>query len=212
MRRLVTYLITVLSTVLLTSAAHASSPVVDAFGEACLPERLSFEKSIAHAANIGWTQTLDADDPELERVMSKGLAAVDDPENPDWEMVYNLFYKQVEDKRLYLVMTRFNAPKVIALIGCYIYDFNAIEPIKQETVSKVLNHTLAYSSLDKNGDAYANPDHIISFVWGPPPSLPRQFDTYLSFIPEGSPFVEKTGFSGLVLKSSASEPPQKDSE
>ncbi len=197
------------SAMLLASVASASSAsVVDAFASACLPERLNFEKSHAHAMKTGWTQTLDSDDPELENVMVRGRVAANDPENPDWKMAYNSLVKETNGKRLYLVLTRMVAPDVITLLGCYIYNFNATAPTPPQEVSKLLNHKIAYSSLDKSGDAYADPKQIISHVWGPPPSLPRQFDTYLTYIPENSPLVAKTGFSGTVLKSSTSEPPQ----
>ncbi len=196
------------SLMLAAPAANAAgdNAIVDAFGKACLPERLSFEKSSTRAEAIGWKQVLQSDNPELANVIAKGVAAANDPENPDWKMAYSLFSKQTGNRRLYLVVTRFYAPEVLTLIGCYVYDFNASKPIAPEAVSKLLDHTIAYSTLDKTGDAYIDPSQIVSYVWGPPPSLPRQFDTYLSFIPENSPLVEKTGFSGIVLKSSASEP------
>ncbi len=212
MRQLAPYLVSALIIGASANIALASSPVVDAFGKACLPERLSFEKSKAHAETIGWKQVLDSDDPELKNVMAKSVAAANDPENPDWKMAYNLYSKQANDKRLYLVMTRFFAPDVITLIGCYIYDFDASKPVEPEQVSALLDHKIAYSSLNKSGDAFADPAKIISYVWGPPPSLPRQFDTYLSYIPENSPLVEKTGFSGIVLKSSASQPRPEDTK
>jgi len=205
-RQLAPYLVSALFIGASANSALAISPVVDAFGEACLPVRLSFEKSKTHAETIGWKLALESDDPELEKVMEKSVAAANDPENPDWKMAYNLYSKQANNKRLYLVMTRFYAPDVITLIGCYIYDFDASEPVEPEQVSALLKHKIAYSSLNKSGDAYADPAKIITHVWGPPPSLPRQFDTYLSYIPKNSPLVEKTGFSGIVLKSSASEP------
>ncbi len=188
--------------------ASSASAVADAFASACLPQRLSFDKANAHAMKTGWSQVLDSDDPELESVMTRGRKAAHDPENPDWRLISNTLVKETKGKRLYLVLTRMVAPDVITLLGCYIYDFNAKAPTPPQSVSTLLKHKIAYSTLDKTGDAWADPAQIISHVWGPPPSLPRQFDTYLSFIPENSPLVAKTGFSGTVLKSSASEPPQ----
>ncbi len=191
---------------------RAAGALVTAFGEACLPERLSFGKSLAHARKIGWQAVSASDDRELENVMARALAEAKDPENPDWKIEYGIFARNFGDRRFHLVITRLGAPDVITLIGCHVYDFAATQPVDPAEVSALLNHKLAYSTLDKSGQAYADPATLVSHAWGPPPSLPRQFDTYLTFIPEGSPMVAKTGFSGIVLKSSASEPKQTDTQ
>jgi hypothetical protein len=36
--------------------------------------------------------------------------------------------------------------------------------------------------------------------------MPRTLDTYLTFIPPGSPHVGQTGFDGIVLKFTTSAP------
>jgi hypothetical protein len=171
---------------------------VDAFAKACVPQRLSFEGTKAQAVSEGWTAVAADTDPELAKMMQHAQAAAVDPEYPDWRTAFETYGKTVGSRPLHLVVTHLIAPDVINLIGCYLYDFGMERMIDPANVTALLSGQEIASSIDEQG--------LVGYTWGPPCAMPRLFDTYLTLIKPDSPHLEKTGFSGLMLKFETSEP------
>ncbi len=175
---------------------------VDAFAEACVPQRLSYPGTQETALAAGWTAVERNAHPELDAMMAISEAAAKDPELFDVSYEYRIFSKPIEGTPHYLLVSRSSAaieeggdPWVN--IGCYLYNFEALEPIDPEPVSALTGQPIANSQIDM---------HLAGWIWGPPCPMPRTGDTYLTFIPEVSQYKDKTGFTGLVLKFDTSEP------
>lgn len=175
---------------------------VDAFAEACVPQRLSYPGTQETALAAGWAEVQRTDHPELDAMMAISEAASKDPELFDASYEYRIFSKPIEGQTHYLLVSRASAaieeggdPWVS--IGCYLYNFEAVAPIDPEPVSALTGQPIANSQIDM---------HINGWIWGPPCPMPRTLDTYLTFIPEVSQYKDQTGFTGLVLKFETSEP------
>lgn len=181
------------------AAAHTPDgpAFVAAFREACVPQRLSYEGTQAHARELGWRPALPAADPELNAAFTLAEAEMAKDAEPGWTYRHAAFGRMVGGKLHYLVVTRIDAPDIITLIGCYLYDFGATAAIDPGLVTQFLGTEQA---------RYFVNDGLEAWTWGPPPALPRTLDTNMTFVAEDSPHVELTGFSGLVLKFETSEP------
>lgn len=170
---------------------------VASFEKACVPGRLSFEGTKEQAVAEGWKAAVETDDPELATVMATARAAAVDPEYPDWTTDFAVYRNTILGAPAYLVVTYVVAPEVITMIGCHLYDFAQTRMIDPDHVTVLTGNAIA-STVDDKG--------LLSYVWGPPCAMPRTFDTYLTLIKPDSPHLEKTGFSGLMLKFETSEP------
>ena len=178
---------------------------VSAFEQACVPGRLGYETSRQAASAAGWQEVEPDANPELDALMQLAERGVleADLDSPTFDAA--LYGKHIDGRPHYLVVSRTSF--VIgdpddplnpwAYIGCYLYDFDATQPVDPAPVSDLIGKPIAYSAGD---------DTISSHVWGPACAMPRTGDTYLTYIPDGSPLVAQTGFSGQVLKFSTSEP------
>ncbi len=187
--------------------AHAGSAAygeafVGAFAQACVPARLSYPGTRANAETLGWATVERSAHPELDAMMAVAEAELEsDPEmQPTFE--YQAYSKPVEGQAHYLVVAR--SSFVVSdpadpwvFIGCYLYNFDAAEPIDPAPVTALIGNPIA-QQVDQDG--------LRSWSWGPPCPMPRTGDTYLSHVSEGSPHVSTTGFSGLMLKFQTSEP------
>lgn len=194
-------------------AACAATPVLAAptaydiafvseFSEACVPQRLSYEGTQQQALAEGWQVAERTANAELDAMMAISEAAAKDPELFDASFDYKIFSKSIEGQPHFLLVSRAGAaieqgddPWI--LIGCYLYNFDALAPIDPEPVTALIGKPIAHSQVDM---------HIASWLWGPPCPMPRTGDTYMTFIPEVSQYKAETGFSGLVLKFSTAEP------
>jgi hypothetical protein len=175
---------------------------VDAFAEACVPGRLSYETTRDAAIVAGWAPVERGDHPELAAVMQKSddiLAA-----EQDMEMTLEgvLFARDVWGTRHHLSVTR--STFVIeegddpwVMVGCHLYNFDAAQPIDPAHVTALIGKPIA-NTVDHDG--------MLGHVWGPGCSMPRTGDTYLGFVAEGSRTVQTVGFSGLSLNFSTSTP------
>lgn len=173
---------------------------VNAFGEACVPQRLSYDGTIEHARAIGWQDVGESHHPELEELTATAdhEARVMARDDPDTILKREQFMREIDGRAHYLIVTRVHTPDIITLIGCYLYDFDASEAINPDAVSAFLGNPIS-RTVEDNG--------FLQHTWGPNyEARPRTLDTHLSFIAEGSPHVATTGFSGLVLKFQTSEP------
>jgi hypothetical protein len=175
-----------------------SAAFVDAFKSACIPQRLSYQGTVDHAKSNGWTAFDVASHPEFDAVMklsSKGLEEAK-AEGLEVAFQYEAFAKTVSDRPLHLIVSLAES-EYLDEIGCYLYDFEAEQAIVANDVSGALGIKPAQSM---------ETAELSGHVWGPPPSMPRTLDTYLTYIPKGSPNVSQAGFAGVVLKFTTSAP------
>ncbi|MEQ8295123.1 MAG: hypothetical protein RIB55_01420 [Nitratireductor sp.] len=168
------------------------------FQESCVPQRLSYEGTLTQAGQAGWEVFTPAKQSEFGALMAKSAAALEEAkvDMPGMSFRAQTFARDVEGRVLHLVVSLMLSEPLDA-IGCYLYDFEATEPVAAAAVSDVLGSKPAQSHSDET---------VVSHLWGPPPSMPRTLDTYLTFIPPGSPHAEQAGFDGQMLKFSTSQP------
>lgn len=190
---------------LATPALAAPGPYdvafVEAFMAACAPERQSYEGTQQAALAAGWARTEVTANPELEQMMQVSLAGA---EAAGFEISYQfeIFAREIEGTAHYLVVSRTsasteNSGAPTVLIGCYLYNFDAAAPVDPDAVTAAIDSPIINQQIDM---------HVGAWLWGAPPSLPGTGDVYMTFLPETSHYREETGFTGLVLKFSTSEP------
>ena len=171
---------------------------VDAFKSACIPQRLSYQGTVDHARSDGWAGFDVASHPEFDAVMKLSAKGLEEAKAEGLAVAfqYEAFAKTVSDRPLHLIVS-LGESEYLDEIGCYLYDFSAEAPIVANDVSSALGIKPAQSM---------ETAELSGHVWGPPPSMPRTLDTYLTYIPKGSPNVEAAGFDGVVLKFTTSAP------
>jgi hypothetical protein len=204
-------------TTLCLAPAHAETPdgdaFVAAFGEACIPERLSYRGTIALAESLGWRPVVEGENAEYDSFIAHADAklAEEVAQDPDFLQGTDVawFTGQIGGCS-HLLSVSYLLTEYLDTVGCYLYDFAATEPIDPDAVTRLLGQPIAYTT-DGGDPFYAvDPVSLVTTVWGPPPGLPRTLDTYLTFIPEGSEVAARTGFTGLMLKFSTSLPDRKE--
>ncbi len=185
--------------VLPAAANPFSAAFVETFRETCVPERLSYEGTVGHARALGWAAVEPSSHPEFAKVMEHSAKGLEEAKADGLELSFRQvsLVRTVESRDLHLIVS-FTGSEYLDQIGCYLYDFDAAEPVDPAAVGRMLGIAAPAQSMETA--------EITSHVWGPPPSMPRTLDTYLTYIPAGSPHVEQTGFDGVVLKFSTSAP------
>ncbi len=188
--------------VLAVETSEAGQAFVDAFAEACVPGRLSYEATRDAAVAAGWTLVGRDSHPELASTMSRMDEVMIGEGEGRPEAEVTLYGKELFGKRLHLTVARLESvisqdqPPFVQ-VGCNLYDFDATGPVDAALVTAMLDTPIA-DSIDRDG--------IIGHVWGPACSMPRTFDTYLSYVAPGTPASEAVGFSGVTLNFSTSSP------
>ena len=199
------------------SPAYAGTPdteiFVAAFGEVCIPERLSYKGTVALAEKLGWEPVITGENADYDRFIAHtaDLLAKEVAEAPDFSQGSDgaWFTRKIEG-RSHLLAVSYLLTEHLDTLGCYLYDFAATKPIDSDAVTRLLGQPIAYTT-DGGDPFYAvDPAVLVTTVWGPPPSLPRALDTYLTFIPQGSEVAAQTGFTGLMLKFSTSLPDREE--
>ncbi|GEM_PF-1595767 len=175
---------------------------VDAFAAACVPGRLSYDATRGAATAAGWGEVADSDHAELAALMAKSAEMLAAEDEIDIEHVQSLYGRDVAGARHHLVVTRSvlgfegdDDPWV--MVGCHLYNFDAAAPLDPAPVTTLIGQPIGQSH-EMAG--------ALSHVWGPPCPMPRTGDTSLSFVAEGSEAAALTGFSGIALNFSTSEP------
>jgi hypothetical protein len=179
--------------------------LTDAFTNACVPQRLSYDGTRRQALAEGWVEVAQTAHPELDVLMKKAVAELEaDDTFPDIQFRYQAYRRDVSGRPHYLVVSHFDSGVVEGFDdpfienGCYLYDFDATGPIDPAPVTAFTGKPIAREQIEDG--------HMIGYLWGPPCSLPRTGDTYLTLVPDGSKYAAQTGFTGLVLKFSTAEP------
>lgn len=177
-----------------TAMAASTDPRVDAFRATCVPDRQNYEAMKRRALADGWTLAHAGMNAELDAVVEAASTVELDP---GMTASAESYAKGIATGDAYLVLTNLTSPKV-DLAGCYLYDFDAAQPIAQETVADWLGAAPS--------DSVDEPSVIVGYTWVTPAALPGTTDVYLEFIPDGGPASAYTGFSGAVLKITSVEP------
>ncbi|MFV0298636.1 MAG: hypothetical protein ACK5JT_21245 [Hyphomicrobiaceae bacterium] len=186
------------------TAATFSASFVEAFISACTPERTSFSKTVAHARSLGWSEVETASNAELAAMIKRSEKGIAEGRAEGYLSGYEMtvLSRVTAGRPLHLIVS-LTRSKYLDMVGCYLYDFEATAPLDRAEVTRALGIEPA-NKMDT--------PELVSAVWGPSPRYSRTFDTYLSFVPPGSPHAAKTGFDGAVLKftvSAAKEPADK---
>ena len=199
--------------------AQAETPggeaFVAAFGEVCIPERLSYKGTLALAEEPGWSPVITGENADYDRFIAHtaDMLAEETAEDPDFSQGSDgAWFTREIGGRSHLLAVSYLLSEYLDTVGCYLYDFAATAPIDPEPVTSLLGKEIAYTT-DGDDPFYAvDPALLVTTVWGPSPHLPRTGDTYLTFIPQGSEVAAQTGFTGLVLKFSTSLPNREEFE
>ena len=192
-----------------------SEAFVTAFGEVCIPERLTYKGTVALAEKLGWEPVVTGENADYDRFIAHAadLLAKEVAEDPDFiEGSDGAWFTREIDGQSHLLTVSYLLTEFLDTVGCYLYDFDATAPVNPDAVTRLLGQPIAYTT-DGGDPFYAvDPAVLVTTVWGPPPSLPRTLDTYLTFIPQGSEVAAQTGFTGLMLKFSTSLPDRAEFE
>lgn len=188
----------------MAGAARADAPdgemFVNAFRQACVPQRASYEGTIANLKSIGWAEVDPTVDPQLQKLVQVADTTVLDAaraRDEDWKYTRTVFAAYIKARPHFAMVTRLDAPDVVTLVGCYLYDLGATEPIDPEIVTAFLGVPVA-ETIEEKG--------MTGYNWGPSPKLGRTLETDLFFITKGSPMRDASGFAGVMLKFETSEP------
>jgi len=187
-------LVVALTVVASTAMAASSDPRVDAFRATCVPDRQNYEAMKRRALADGWALAHAGMSTELDAVVAAASTVELDP---DMTASAESYAKGIATGDAYLVLTNLTSPEV-DLAGCYLYDFDATQPIPQQIVADWLGAAPS--------DSVDEPSVIIAYTWATPAALPGTTDVYLGFIPDGGPASAYTGFSGAVLQITSVEP------
>jgi hypothetical protein len=185
-----------------TAGMAPDQAFVDAFGAACLPGRLSFEATREAALAAGWSVVERTDHAELAAVMSRSDQEMSGEDDLEIDHETTLYARDIAGVRHHLAVSHLSSvisgnDDPFVQVGCQLYNFDATGPVDPAPLSALLDTPIAYS-IDRDG--------LLGHVWGPPCSMPRTFDTYLSHISADTPAARATGFSGVSLSFSTSTP------
>lgn len=181
-----------------TMAAQGSQAFVAAFDEACMGAHKSFTGALDHAKEKGWSVVSPLSHAQLAAVMQKSADGIAQGKAEGYvtNFLHETFSKMVLGRPAHLVIS-LTQSTIFDQIGCYLYDFEATAPVDRAAVTQLLKIEPANVVDDAT---------IVTAVWGPPPKASSRLDTYLTYIPADSPHKAKTGFSGVVLKSTFGAP------
>lgn len=178
-------------------ASAGTNALVQAFDEGCLPRKLDYEHSNKRARNLGWRETPHDSHPQLKQVMDQAALMREHPSRAGWKYEHSIYQKKIAGRQIYLVKKRIFIPSVGNPLNCSVYDFAATSHIDPGPLNRLLGRKFSNSSLDKASKDHVSPRLIISFEW-----LQQDLKIYtqLMFIPQTSPLVIKTGFTGLTIR------------
>lgn len=192
------------------SPAATGDLALDTFRAACVPHRQDYAALIAALQGSGWSRVAETDHPELAATQARARAEMEDPDMPEMTLEQTLWGRTVERRRFYVVASRMDAligetrdrdgdgviedhEKAMAFdqISCGLWDFDAVEPVAPGAMT-VWTARLPVQSLDL-------PGQMIGGAWNVHDMMPGTGEVHVGFIPDGSSFVERTGFSGLSI-------------
>lgn len=177
------------------SAAVPPATFLDAFVAACLDGYRDPEARGAAIAAAGWRPVADDADLMLAAVMEASRGALADAQAEETASgAVSAFGMALDGADAYLVATELDMTTGsewdIDLLGCYLYDFAASEPLDPNRITARFDEPPA----ETEGQAGV----IVAHVWNIE-KLDGVWDLRSTFIPEDSPARNLTGFSGRVL-------------
>lgn len=185
---------------LLLPAAAGAAPLepgafLEAFAEACLDGYRDPAVRNAAIAAAGWREAPDDADPVLARMLALARASLAEAAAEQGYTGSAVVYgRDGGAAGPYLVTTELNMPDdgegPLDVLGCYLYDFEAREPLDPAPITARFG--------EEPASVEDQPGVIVSEAWDIE-SLEGVWELRSTFIPEGSPGVEVTGFAGRVL-------------
>lgn len=188
-----------LAILVLPGAASASPLTGDGFlatfATACLTGYRDPDRRDAAIEAAGWHPVADDANEMLSRMLALSRQSLVDAEREDGYSGSAKVYGRLDGAESpYLVTTALKIPDdgegAIDLLGCYLYDFDAAEPLDPALVTARFGEAPAEVE-DQEGI-------IVSHAWRIE-QLPGVWELRSTYIPAGSPGVDVTGFSGRVL-------------
>ena len=186
---------------------------LEAFRAACVPHRRDIEATAVMMAADGWAIVPDDDHPELMATMGKARAEAVDLEL-QMTADFTIWARAFGDRKFHVVLNRIHAVlreekdddgdgeiqeweerDEMTLLGCGLWDFDTAERIPPAAVDAWVG-TPAVETFDLPGE-------MIGGTWNLYHMLPGTADVKVGFIPEGSDFEARTGFSGVAITMSS---------
>lgn len=187
---------------------------LDAFRAACVPHRQDMAATNAALAASGWSRVEETDHPELAATQARVRAELAGDDMPEMKMDQAIWAKSVQGRRFHVVTSRLDAvigetrdddgdgviqdgekAAAFIMLGCGLWDFDATAPVAPGAMT-VWTVSLPVQSFDQ-------PGQIIGGTWSTHDLMPGSGEVHVGFIPEGSPFAERLGFSGVSITMSS---------
>jgi len=168
--------------------------LIGQFAAACTTPRTSFADNKSAVEAAGWTVAPPEADPELGAIIGFSNQAAADIKSNNGSFDFAVYAKPIAGAEHYLILSDAligYGPQRETILGCYLYNFDAVAPPDPEAVEALLGVPPTQSQIDM---------HVSSWQWNRPASLPNVMDVYLTFVPEVSQYKQQYGFSGLVLQ------------
>ncbi len=185
---------------MISVGAAAAAPLSDeaflsAFAVACLDGYGDPALRAQAIAAAGWQTVPDDADPVLARMLAIARAGLRDAQEQDgYTGGAKVYGKDDGHEGPYLVTTELHMPDdgngSFEIMGCYLYDFEAVTPLDPTPISARFD--------EQPAEVEDQPGIIVSQSW-PIEALDNVWELRSTFIPEGSPGVDVTGFAGRTL-------------
>lgn len=193
------------------ASAHqdGADPRLDLFRQACLPHRQDMAAAAQALARDGWDAVAEQDHAELSGTLARARAVAVDPDL-QMENVFSVWGRTVDGRRYYVVLNRLTAVlaeaedtdgdgilqeweerDVLSLIGCGLWDFEADAAVNAEAVTAWVGAE-PVQTVDLPGQIQAG-------TWNVHALYPGTGEIHVGFIPDGSPYVAETRFSGVSI-------------
>ena len=200
-----------------------ADPRLETFRAMCVPDRRDMAKTSARLAEAGWLRAEDADHPELAATMVIARAEANDPEFP-MELTQEIWKAPDGPRGQYVILNRVSAvtgkdedtdgdgvlqswekADDLVFLGCGLWDFEAMEGVHPGLMSAWTTQT-ATETIDLPGQMTGGTWNVYHF-------MPGTADVKIGFIPDGSPWIERTGFSGaMITMTSAPEDEEEEAD
>lgn len=168
---------------------------LSAFAVACLDGYGNIAARASAIDAAGWQPIPDDSDPVLARMLAISRQSLRDAEVEEgYAGTAEVYGRRDGDSGPYLVTTVLAVPDdgegPIDVLGCHLYDFEAESPLDPAPIVRRFD--------EQPASVEDQPGIIVSQAWDIE-SLEGVWELRSTFIPDGSPGVDITGFAGRVL-------------
>lgn len=168
---------------------------LSAFAVACLDGYDDTEARAKAIAAAGWQPVADDANPVLSRMLELSRESLRQAEAEEgYTGTAAVYGRDGGATGPYLVTTVLSMPDEgegpLDVLGCYLYDFEATEPLDPAPITQRFE--------EEPAAVEDQPGIIVSEAWDIE-SLDGVWELRSTFIPDGSPGVDVTGFAGRVL-------------